>query len=289
MNDPHRDEPVRRLGAPLDQAAAAVILLHGRGSSAEDILGLAAEMYDDRVAYLAPEAAGHRWYPYSFMAPIAENEPWLSSALAKVAATVQLALDAKVAREHIVICGFSQGACLATEFVARHPARYGAMIAFTGGLIGPADADLRHPGDLAGMPALFSSGDPDPHVPWSRVLASAEQFIAMGAKSRDTAPCRPSPHRASAGNRIRARASVARPVILSRCAWAFSHIKKGALVSEGTDCRSERSWSSPHFPSCCSCSVPSFLCQPKPIRRVARRCARPGTTRHGGEHSSPRQ
>jgi phospholipase/carboxylesterase len=181
VNDPHRDEPVRRLGAPLDQAAAAVILLHGRGSSAEDILGLAAEMYDDRVAYLAPEAAGHRWYPYSFMAPIAENEPWLSSALAKVAATVQLALDAKVAREHIVICGFSQGACLATEFVARHPARYGAMIALTGGLIGPADADLRHPGNLAGMPALFSSGDPDPHVPWSRVVASAEQFTAMGA------------------------------------------------------------------------------------------------------------
>jgi phospholipase/carboxylesterase len=182
VNDPHRLEPVRRLGAPIDQAAAAVILLHGRGSSAEDILGLATEMYDDRVAYLAPEAAGHRWYPYSFMAPIAENEPWLSSALAKVAATVQLALDAKLEREHIVICGFSQGACLATEFVARHPARYGAMIALTGGLIGPPEANLHHPGNLAGMPALFSSGDPDPHVPWSRVLASAEQFTAMGAE-----------------------------------------------------------------------------------------------------------
>jgi phospholipase/carboxylesterase len=181
VNDPHRDEPVRRVGATLAQAAAAVILLHGRGSSAEDILGLAAEMYDERVAYLAPEAAGHRWYPYSFMAPIAENEPWLSSALAKVGTTVQLALDAGISREHIVVCGFSQGACLATEFVARHPARYGGVIAFTGGLIGPPDADLHHAGDLAGMPALFSSGDPDPHVPWSRVLASAEQFIAMGA------------------------------------------------------------------------------------------------------------
>jgi phospholipase/carboxylesterase len=181
VNDPHRDEPVRRVGATLAQAAAAVILLHGRGSSAEDILGLAAEMYDERVAYLAPEAAGHRWYPYSFMAPIAENEPWLSSAVAKVGRTVQLALDAGISREHIVVCGFSQGACLATEFVARHPARYGGVIAFTGGLIGPPDADLHHAGDLAGMPALFSSGDPDPHVPWSRVLASAEQFIAMGA------------------------------------------------------------------------------------------------------------
>ena len=89
MNDPHRDQPVRTAGAPLAQAEAAVVLLHGRGASAEDILGLAGEMYDERIAYLAPQAADHRWYPYSFMAPIAENEPWLSSALAKVGAVVQ--------------------------------------------------------------------------------------------------------------------------------------------------------------------------------------------------------
>jgi predicted esterase len=184
VTDPHRNQPVRSLGATLSQAAAAVVLLHGRGASAEDILGLAAEMYDERLAYLAPQAADHRWYPYSFMAPIAENEPWLSSALAKVATVVQLALDAGLAREQIFVCGFSQGACLATEFIARHPARYGGLVAFTGGLIGPPDADLRHPGNLAAMPALFSSGDPDPHVPWSRVLASAEQFTAMGADVR---------------------------------------------------------------------------------------------------------
>jgi phospholipase/carboxylesterase len=182
VNDPHRDQPVLSEGANLKQAAAVVILLHGRGASAEDILGLASEMYDGRVAYLAPQAAGHRWYPYSFMAPIAENEPFLSSALAKVASVVQLALDAGLGREHIVLCGFSQGACLASEFIARHPARYGALIAFTGGLIGPPDADLHHAGDLGGMPALFSSGDPDPHVPWARVLASAEQYTAMGAE-----------------------------------------------------------------------------------------------------------
>jgi phospholipase/carboxylesterase len=182
VNDPHRDQPVRSLGATLNHAAAAVILLHGRGASAEDILGLAGDMYDERVAYLAPQAADHRWYPYSFMAPIAENEPWLSSALAKVAAIVQFAVDAGVSREQIFVCGFSQGACLASEFIARHPARYGGLIAFTGGLIGPPDADLHHAGNLAGMPALFSSGDPDPHVPWSRVLASAQQFTAMGAE-----------------------------------------------------------------------------------------------------------
>lgn len=182
MTDPHRDQPVLTQGAPLAQAAAAVVLLHGRGASAEDILGLAMEMYDERLAYLAPQAADHRWYPNSFMAPIAENEPWLSSALAKVAAVVQLAVDGGVSLERIFICGFSQGACLSTEFIARHPARYGGLVAFTGGLIGPPDADLHHAGNLAGMPALFSSGDPDPHVPWSRVLASAKEFTAMGAE-----------------------------------------------------------------------------------------------------------
>jgi predicted esterase len=182
VTDPHRDQPVRTLGAPLAQAAAAIILLHGRGASAEDILGLASEMYDEGVAYLAPQAAGHQWYPYSFLAPIAENEPWLSSALAKVAAVIKLAVDGGVPLERIFVCGFSQGACLSTEFIARNPGRYGGLVAFTGGLIGPPDADLHHAGNLAGMPALFSSGDPDPHVPWSRVLASAKEFTAMGAE-----------------------------------------------------------------------------------------------------------
>lgn len=181
VSDPHRDQPVLTLGAELTQAAAAVILLHGRGASAEDILGLATGMYDKSFAYLAPQAAGNAWYPYSFMAPIEKNEPWLSSALAKVGTIVQQAVAAGLSNDRIFVCGFSQGACLSSEFVARNPTRYGALIAFTGGLIGPPDADLNHKGDLAGMPALFSSGDPDPHVPWSRVLESAEQFTAMGA------------------------------------------------------------------------------------------------------------
>jgi len=180
--DPHGNQPILRAGAALAKASAAVVLLHGRGASAEDILGLAGEIYDERVVYLAPEAAGHTWYPDSFLAPIAQNEPYLSSALAKVGETVQLALDAGLTRDRIVVCGFSQGACLASEFVARNPARYGAMIAFTGGLIGPEGMDLRHAGELAGTPALFSSGDPDPHVPWVRVKASAEQYKAMGAE-----------------------------------------------------------------------------------------------------------
>jgi predicted esterase len=181
MTDPHGNQPVLTAGAALDKAKAVVILLHGRGASAEDIMGLAGEMYDERIAYLAPQAAEHRWYPYSFLAPIAENEPALSSALKKVATLVASAETAGVSRERIFFCGFSQGACLSSEFVARNPARYGGLIALTGGLIGPPDADLRHPGNLEGMPALLSSGDPDPHVPWARVEATAQQLTAMGA------------------------------------------------------------------------------------------------------------
>lgn len=179
--DPHKDAPVRHLGRPLNEASGAVILLHGRGGSADDILSLARELYLPELAYLAPQAAGNSWYPNSFLAPVAQNEPWLTSALRKVEATLQLANDAGLSTDRIVIAGFSQGACLATEFAARHPRRYAGLIAFTGGLIGPPDADLAHKGDLAGTPAFFGSGDPDPHVPWQRVEQSAKIFAEMGA------------------------------------------------------------------------------------------------------------
>jgi len=181
MTDPHADMPVIPYGCELSRARAAVILLHGRGASAQDILGLADRFYDDRIAYLAPQAAANSWYPYSFLAPIQQNEPWLSSALSKVKRIVAACGAAGIAQRRLAICGFSQGACLATEFVARHAAHYGALIAFTGGLIGPPEHDLRHDGSLAGTSALFSSGDPDPHVPWPRVEASAEEFRRMGA------------------------------------------------------------------------------------------------------------
>jgi phospholipase/carboxylesterase len=182
MNDPHRSDPVARFGSGLAQAKAAVVLLHGRGGSAQDILGLAHEMYSEQIAYLAPQAADHTWYPYSFLAPIAQNEPWLSSAIAKVASIIQECTAAGVPHEKIAVCGFSQGACLATEFVARHPARYGGLIALTGGLIGPPGSDLHHAGSLAGTQVLLSSGDPDPHVPWPRVEESARELERMGAE-----------------------------------------------------------------------------------------------------------
>jgi phospholipase/carboxylesterase len=179
--DPHCNQPLLQLGAPLNEAARAMILLHGRGGSAEDILSLSQALGGPDFAYLAPQAANHTWYPNSFLAPLEQNEPYLSSALDRVESIVQLARAAGIAPENIVVAGFSQGACLVTEFVARHPRRYAGLIAFTGGLIGPPGSDLTHPGDLAGTPAFFGSGDPDPHVPWQRVQQSAEILKQMGA------------------------------------------------------------------------------------------------------------
>lgn len=181
-NDPHAGGAVLQSGAPLKQADLAVVLLHGRGGSAEDILGLASAFDLPNVVYLAPQAAGQTWYPLSFLAPREANEPYLGSALRKVESVVQSLAQAGFARERVVIAGFSQGACLTTEFAARHPARYAGLIAFTGGLIGPPGSVRQPAGDLEGTPALLLSGDPDPHVPWARVEESAAILGAMGAK-----------------------------------------------------------------------------------------------------------
>jgi phospholipase/carboxylesterase len=181
-NDPHRNTPVLQLGASLTTADGVVIFLHGRGSSAEDILGLAHEMYLPQLAYIAPQASGHSWYPQSFLAPSEQNQPWLSSALKKVLSVVQMAHDAGISTDRIAVAGFSQGACLSTEFVASYPERYAGLIAFTGGLIGPLGTDLSHAGNLEGTPAFLGSGDPDPHVPWERVQQSADILANMGAK-----------------------------------------------------------------------------------------------------------
>ncbi len=179
--DPHGAQPIVSAGTPLAQAAGVIILLHGRGGSAHDILGLGASIAPKGVALLAPEAAGHTWYPKSFLVPRAQNEPYLSSALARIATVVRAAIDAGFQAGQIALCGFSQGACLATEFTGRNPRRYAGLLAFTGALIGPLDEPLNLIGDLQGTPALLSSGDPDPHVPWSRVQQSAELLTGIGA------------------------------------------------------------------------------------------------------------
>jgi phospholipase/carboxylesterase len=181
-NDPHASGAVLQAGGALNAADLAMVLLHGRGGSAEDILELGSALHLQNVAYLAPQAAGNTWYPLSFLAPRKMNEPYLSSALAKVESAVRSLQEAGFRRERIVVGGFSQGACLATEFVARHPARYGGLVAFTGGLIGPPGSlQSSANGELAGTPALLCSGDPDPHVPWLRVEESAAILSGMGA------------------------------------------------------------------------------------------------------------
>jgi predicted esterase len=177
---PHAAQPIIRAGAPLPDARAVMILLHGRGGSAEDIIAFGEAIAPSGWAFLAPQAAQHTWYPYSFLASRAQNEPWLRSALAKVQETVSAALDQGTPLSKVVIAGFSQGACLATEFVARNPGRYGALMAFTGGLIGPLEEPIQLNGDLAGTTVLLSAGDPDPHVPWRRVEQTAELLRDIG-------------------------------------------------------------------------------------------------------------
>jgi phospholipase/carboxylesterase len=180
-DDPHRNQPVLQRGAPLNAAKGAVVLLHGRGASAEDILGLAQDFELPDLAYLAPEAAEHTWYPYSFLSPVEQNQPWLDSALNLVGETVQRAIAAGIERQNVAIVGFSQGACLATEFVARNAGRYGGLVAFTGGLIGPPGAKFVYSGELSGNPCFLGAGDRDPHVPWKRVEESAAVLSDLGA------------------------------------------------------------------------------------------------------------
>jgi phospholipase/carboxylesterase len=214
-SDPHGSGRVLNAGSAVSEASLAVVLLHGRGGSAEDILGLASAFDLPDVAYFAPQAAGHTWYPLSFMAPREANEPYLSSALAKVDAVVRSIEQAGLERNRIVVAGFSQGACLTTEFVASHPARYGGLIAFTGGLIGAPGTLKSGPvtgAELAGTPALLSSGDPDPHVPWQRVEESAAILRSMGAAVTTTRyPGRPhtiTPAELAAARSLLAAASI---------------------------------------------------------------------------------
>lgn len=181
-SDPHRDQPVRHAGAELSEADTVVILLHGRGATAEGILGLADTIGVERVAYLAPQAAGSQWYPRRFVEPIEANEPWLSSALAKVAAVQRHADDEGFGPERVVVGGFSQGACLAVEYVARNPQRYGGAFALSGGLIGDELDPARYPEGLGGTPVFMGCSDRDAHIPEARVHESAAILEGCGAE-----------------------------------------------------------------------------------------------------------
>jgi predicted esterase len=178
---PHERQPVLTLGPPPAQARLGAILVHGRGASADDILGLAHELAIPDIAYLAPQAAGHSWYPYSFLAPLAQNEPGLSSALRLIEGLVDQLGREGLPAERVVLMGFSQGACLTLEFAARHSRRYAAIAAFSGGVIGPAGTPRDYAGSFAGTPVFLGCSDSDPHIPVARVRESADVFRRMGA------------------------------------------------------------------------------------------------------------
>jgi phospholipase/carboxylesterase len=160
-------------GITTGDAAKALILIHGRGGSAEDILSLADHFSLKEAKLVAPQATNHTWYPYSFLAPPAENEPWLSSALAVLKEVVADLNKEGIGNEHIYFAGFSQGACLTLEFVTRNATRYGGVVAFTGGLIGDKIYPENYTGDFAGTPVFIGTSNPDPHVPVERVYATA--------------------------------------------------------------------------------------------------------------------
>jgi predicted esterase len=180
-SDPHAGQPVMRHGPNARDARLVVILLHGRGAGARDIMTLAPQFSAADIAYIAPQAAGSTWYPQSFLAPIPQNEPWLGSALGVVAGLVDDLQQQGIGSERLAIMGFSQGACLTLEFAASHARRYAAVAAFTGGLIGPPGTPRDYVGTLAGTPVFIGSSDVDPHVPLDRVHESTAVLRGMGA------------------------------------------------------------------------------------------------------------
>jgi predicted esterase len=171
---------VLRTGEPLESARAAMILVHGRGASAEDIMTVGAELLQPGFAYLAPQAAGNAWYPNPFTAPIESNEPYLSAGLEMLAGLVKQ-VEATIPAERIVLLGFSQGACLSLEFAARHARRYGALIGLSGGLIGPEGTPRDYPGRFDGTRVFLGCSDVDPHIPKERVVESGAVFERLGA------------------------------------------------------------------------------------------------------------
>jgi predicted esterase len=179
--DPHAGQPVLRSGPPPSKARLTAILVHGRGASADDMIGLAGELATNDVCYLAPQAAGNTWYPYSFLSPIPQNEPALSSALGVLAHLIgELAKDG-IPADRVALLGFSQGACLSLEFAARHARRYHAVAGLSGGLIGPPGTTRDYQGSFAGIPVFLGCSDIDPHIPVARVRESAEVFRRMEA------------------------------------------------------------------------------------------------------------
>ena len=172
---------IKTAGKALVDAEKVLIMIHGRGAGSEDILRLAPHLHVQDYALMVPQATNHTWYPFSFMAKPEQNEPWLSSALALLKELVNEVIDQGILSENIYFLGFSQGACLSLEFVARNAVRYGGVVAFTGGLIGDRINRKNYSGDFDGTPVFLGTGDPDPHVPLERVDESQSILEEMNA------------------------------------------------------------------------------------------------------------
>jgi predicted esterase len=182
VTGPHQGYALLSEGKELGEGRTAMILIHGRGASAYDILELGSLLAPPEMAQLAPQASNFTWYPNSFLAPLAQNEPHLSSALEVVGDLVAQVEEAGVPAEQIIIGGFSQGACLASEFVARHARRYGGLLLFSGGLIGPPGTARDYEGSLDGTPIFIGCSDVDFHIPLERVDETAEVLSQLGGE-----------------------------------------------------------------------------------------------------------
>ena len=180
MTGPHAGQPVLHAGAPLATAHAAMLLVHGRGASAADIMTVGQELMHPDFAYFAPQAAGNAWYPNPFTAPIESNEPHFSSAIS-VLEEVLARITEHVPRERVILLGFSQGACLTLEFCARHAQRYGGVVGFSGGLIGPDGTPRDYAGNFQGTPIFIGCSDVDPHIAKARVVEAGDVLKRMGA------------------------------------------------------------------------------------------------------------
>jgi phospholipase/carboxylesterase len=176
----HQGQPVLHAGEPIDHAKAVMVMVHGRGASAKDILELVSDLRQSGFAYLAPQAAGNAWYPNSFLAPIDSNEPALTSALFTIENILTQLSEAAIPIERTIILGFSQGACLSLEFVARNARRYGGVVGLSGGLIGPDGTPRDYVGSLAGTPIFLGCSEKDPYVPKERVEFTAAIMHKLG-------------------------------------------------------------------------------------------------------------
>lgn len=179
--DPHAGQPILSRGPSLADARLVVILVHGRGASAEDILSLTYELRAKDVTYLAPQASGRTWYPSSFLTPIPQNEPGISSGLRVLSGLVDQVGKQGVPQNRIVLMGFSQGACLSLEFAARHAQQYAGVVGLSGGLIGPPGTPRTYSGTMDGTPVFLGCSDIDPHIPLERVHETADVFRRLGA------------------------------------------------------------------------------------------------------------